>query len=81
VRRRSWVRRSRLFHRRPDLDSGAMAEPREVALKPPTATSMDLDLKTLLGSDTEFRAETLYFIVLARFHEGKPDKAREEDEL
>jgi cyclomaltodextrin glucanotransferase len=42
---------------------------------------MDLDLKTLLGSDTEFRAETLYFIVLDRFHEGKPDKAREEDEM
>jgi cyclomaltodextrin glucanotransferase len=43
--------------------------------------NMNIDLKSLAGSDTEFRAETLYFIVLDRFHAGSPDKPREDDEM
>lgn len=43
--------------------------------------SPQLNLKTLSGSDIEFRAETIYFLVLDRFHAGNPDKAREEDDL
>jgi cyclomaltodextrin glucanotransferase len=40
-----------------------------------------LDLSTLSGSDIEFRAETLYFLVLDRFHAGRPDKPREDDAM
>lgn len=39
------------------------------------------DLGVLAGSDVEFRAETLYFVVLDRFASGKPDKPREDDEM
>lgn len=42
---------------------------------------MEMDLKTMAGSDTEFRSETLYFMVLDRFHSGNPDKPREDDEM
>jgi len=41
----------------------------------------DLELDVVAGSDVEFRAETIYFIVLDRFAEGKPLKPREEDEM
>ena len=39
------------------------------------------DLGVLVGSDVEFRAEIIYFIVLDRFAIGDPRKARENDEL
>jgi cyclomaltodextrin glucanotransferase len=39
------------------------------------------NLKALAGSDIEFRAETIYFLVLDRFHAGNPLKPRERDEL
>ena len=41
----------------------------------------DIDLGILAGSDTEFRSETLYFLVLDRFSIGNPGKARETDEM
>src|SRR5687768_8889649 len=44
-------------------------------------TSDELDLDVMAGSDVEFRAETLYFLVLDRFAEGKPEKGREDDEM
>ena len=40
-----------------------------------------IDLDVLSGSDIEFRAETIYFLVVDRFAEGKPDKERVEDEM
>ncbi|MEK7954365.1 alpha-amylase family glycosyl hydrolase [Luteolibacter soli] len=44
-------------------------------------TGEDVELGILAGSDTEFRSETLYFLVLDRFAVGNPDKVREEDEM
>lgn len=35
----------------------------------------------LSGSDVDFRAETIYFLVVDRFHSGNPDKQREDDEM
>lgn len=43
--------------------------------------SVDIDLGVLAGSDVEFRAETLYFLVLDRFHNGNPDRNPEGDEM
>lgn len=40
-----------------------------------------MGLEVIYGSDTEFRAETIYFLVLDRFASGKPDKERVEDEM
>ncbi|MCW1925153.1 alpha-amylase family glycosyl hydrolase [Luteolibacter arcticus] len=40
-----------------------------------------IDLGVLAGSDVEFRAETIYFLVLDRFAEGNPGKDREDDEM
>lgn len=39
------------------------------------------EVEVLTGSDAEFRAQTIYFIVLDRFHAGSPDKTREDDEI
>jgi cyclomaltodextrin glucanotransferase len=44
-------------------------------------TDEDIDLGILAGSDTEFRSETLYFLVLDRFSIGNAGKEREEDEM
>jgi cyclomaltodextrin glucanotransferase len=44
-------------------------------------TEDDIDLGILAGSDVEFRAETLYFLVLDRFAVGNAGKAREKDEM
>lgn len=41
----------------------------------------ELELGVIAESDVEFRAETIYFIVLDRFAAGSPDKAREPDEM
>jgi len=47
----------------------------------PSHSTQDVDLGLLAGSDIEFRAETLYFIVLDRFASGKPGKPRKDDPL
>lgn len=39
------------------------------------------NLGIMAGSDAEFRSETLYFIVLDRFHAGSPGKNRVEDPM
>ncbi len=39
----------------------------------------EIDLGVLAGSDVEFRAQTLYFLVLDRFAVGNAGKQREED--
>ncbi|MDB6077461.1 MAG: amyA [Akkermansiaceae bacterium] len=43
--------------------------------------SDSIELGLLAGSDIEFRAETIYFLVLDRFNSGTPGKHREGDEL
>lgn len=43
--------------------------------------SADIDLGVIAGSDVEFRSETIYFMVLDRFHSGNADVAREDDEM
>lgn len=43
--------------------------------------SQDVDLDLMAGSDLEFRSETLYFLVIDRFHAGNPKKSREADGL
>lgn len=40
-----------------------------------------MGLECIYGSDTEFRAETIYFMVLDRFAVGTPDKERVKDEM
>ncbi len=44
-------------------------------------TTEEVDLGIMAGSDTEFRSETIYFVVLDRFHAGNPAKEREDDEM
>ncbi|MFC7335857.1 alpha-amylase family glycosyl hydrolase [Haloferula chungangensis] len=41
----------------------------------------EVELGVLAGSDVEFRAETIYFLVVDRFHAGNPEKGREDDEM
>ncbi|NES97550.1 MAG: hypothetical protein F6K32_20510, partial [Desertifilum sp. SIO1I2] len=38
-------------------------------------TETDIDLEFLYTRDIEFRQETLYFIVVDRFHDGDPDNS------
>jgi len=45
----------------------------------PRMNKEEVELEVLAGSDVEFRAETIYFLVLDRFAEGKPAKPREDD--
>ncbi|MDB6069664.1 MAG: amyA, partial [Verrucomicrobiales bacterium] len=48
-------------------------------MDPDGAVSEIVDLGVLAGSDEEFRSETLYFLVLDRFHSGAPEKDRVDD--
>ena len=41
----------------------------------------EVDLGIMAGSDAEFRSETIYFVVLDRFHVGNPGKERDDDEM
>lgn len=44
-------------------------------------SSNDCGPDVIAGSDVEFRAEVIYFVVLDRFAEGKPSKEREDDAM
>ena len=43
--------------------------------------TIDVNLGVLSGSDIEFRAETIYFLVLDRFASGNPGKERVDDDM
>lgn len=46
-----------------------------------TTPANEVDTGLLAGQETEFRSETIYFLVLDRFDAGSPGKNREEDEM
>lgn len=46
-----------------------------------SAQRKEVELGCLAGSDVEFRAETIYFLVLDRFSVGNPHKDREDDKM
>jgi cyclomaltodextrin glucanotransferase len=47
----------------------------------PEESDLESELDMLAGSDTEFRSQTIYFLVVDRFNCGNPGKGREDDPM